>query len=172
MKTILRLTLYLLLIVLGVSTLQAQDKPLNNLPTEYVFTIEAGISEALTMGESVDGIRRSIPITGGIVYGENINGKVVPGGADYQIQRGDGSTKIRAVYMIQTDDGALINVINEGLIIPPSPSGNDSLYFRTTPQFTAPTGNYAWLNNTIFVSAIRFSASKPNIVIIDVYKVL
>ncbi|MFN0002223.1 MAG: DUF3237 family protein [Pseudohongiellaceae bacterium] len=37
---------------------------------------------------------------------------------------------------------------------------------------TAPNGKYGWLNNTVFVSAVRFSPQKPGVVIIDVYEVL
>jgi hypothetical protein len=153
-------------------TLSAQDAPAPTLATEYAFTIEAAISEAMPMGTSIDGERRSIPITGGSVNGAQINGDVIPGGADYQVTRSDGTTLLRAVYMIRTDDGALINVVNEGYIVPPGTRDNAALYFRTSPQFTAPTGKYGWLNNTVFVSAIRFSAAKPGVVIIDVYRVL
>lgn len=150
----------------------AQDTAPPSLATEYVFTIEAGISAAIEMGETVDGVRRSIPITGGTVYGDGIKAEILPGGADYQQTRADGSTFIRAVYMIRTDDGALINVVNEGLIVPPAASGADAAYFRTSPRFTAPNGKYGWLNNTIFVCGVRFSPAKPNTVIIDVYRLL
>lgn len=50
--------------------------------------------------------------------------------------------------------------------------GNDAFYFRTSPKFVAPNGKYGWMNNTVFVSAIRFSPAKPDVVVIDVYKVL
>lgn len=150
----------------------AQDAPAPSVPTGYAFTIEAAITDAIAMGPSADGERRSIPITGGTFSGEGIKGEIVPGGADYQVTRTDGTTFITAIYMLKTDDGALINVVNEGYIVPPGSRGNAALYFRTTPKFTAPTGKYGWLNSTIFVSAIRFDPAKPGIVIIDVYKVL
>jgi hypothetical protein len=150
----------------------AQQGPAPSVPTEYAFTIEAAIAAAIPMGPSTDGERRSIPITGGSFAGEGIKGEVLAGGADYQVTRADGSTFITAIYMIKTDDGALINVVNEGYIVPPGNRGNDAVYFRTTPKFTAPTGKYGWLNSTIFVSAIRFDPGKPGVVIIDVYKVL
>ena len=169
-------TLFTLLSLLISCFTLAQQGPAPTVPTEYVFTIEAAISGALPMGASVDGERRSVPITGGSFSGsyngEAIKGEVVPGGADYQVTRADGTTFITAVYMIKTDDGALINVSNEGYIVPPGARGNDTLYFRTTPKFTAPTGKYGWLNSTIFVSAIRFDEAKPGVVIIDVYRVL
>ena len=152
--------------------LYAQQGPAPTVPTEYAFTIEASITDALPMGPTVDGERRSVPITGGIFYGEGIKGEVIPGGADYQVSRADGTTFISAVYMIRTDDKALINVVNEGYIVQPGSRGNDALYFRTVPKFTVHTGKYGWLNSTIFVSAIRFDPAKPGVVIIDVYKVL
>lgn len=150
----------------------AQQGPAPSVPTEFAFTIEAAIAGAIPMGPSADGERRSIPITGGSFAGEGMKGEVLAGGADYQVTRADGSTFITAIYMIKTDDGALINVVNEGYIVPPGTRGNDAMYFRTVPRFTAPTGKYGWLNSTIFVSAIRFDQAKPGVVIIDVYKVL
>ena len=161
-----------LLVQLTSTGATAQDTPAPTVPTEYVFTIEAKITEAIQMGESVDGTRRSIPISGGSFSGAELRGEVLAGGADYQVTRSDGSTLLRAVYMIKTDDGALINVVNEGYIVPPGTRDNTELYFRTVPHFTAPSGKYGWLNNTIFVSAIRFSPAKPATVIIDVYRVL
>jgi hypothetical protein len=152
--------------------LYAQQGPAPTVPTEYAFTIEASIAGAMPMGTSIDGERRSIPITGGSFAGEGIKGEVIPGGADYQVTRADGTTLLTAVYMIRTDDGALINVSNEGYIVPPGTRGNEAQYFRTSPKFTAPTGKYGWLNNTVFVSAVRFDPAKPGVVIIDVYKVL
>ncbi|HEY0960884.1 MAG TPA: DUF3237 domain-containing protein [Pseudomonadales bacterium] len=164
---------YVLLSLLLVSgSAVAQDGPAPSVPTEYVFTIEAAISGAIPMGPSADGERRSIPITGGSFHGKELNGEVLPGGADYQLTRADGTTFITAVYMIRTDDGALINVVNEGYIVPPDTRGNTATYFRTTPKFTAPNGKYGWLNSTVFVSAIRFDPAKPGVVIIDVYKLL
>lgn len=150
----------------------AQESPAPSLENEYLFTIEADITEAFQMGETVDGVRRAIPITGGRVHGKDITGEVLPGGADYQVDRSDGSTQISAVYMIRTDDGAIINVVNEGLIVPPGVANKDQLYFRTTPQFIAPNGKYGWLNNNIFVCTVRFLPSTPNTVMIDVYKIL
>lgn len=149
----------------------AQDGPPVSLPTSHVFTIEAGISAALTMGESVDGTRRAIPITGGTVSGTDIKGTVVPGGADYQVTGSDGTTRISAIYMIRTDDDVLINVVNDGVIVPAT-AGGSTTYFRTSPKFIAPTGKYGWLNNAIFVGGVRFDAAKPGVVIIDIYKLL
>jgi len=52
------------------------------LQTRYVFTITAHIGEVTTAGETGHGVRRIIPITGGEVKGDGINGKVCAFGAD------------------------------------------------------------------------------------------
>ena len=57
------------------------------LKTRYVFTITARIGEVTSAGEIGSGVRRIIPIIGGDVKGEGINGKVCPFGADFQIIR-------------------------------------------------------------------------------------
>ena len=46
------------------------------LQTRYVFTITVHIGDVTISGEIGHGVRRIIPITGGTVKGEGINGKV------------------------------------------------------------------------------------------------
>lgn len=146
----------------------AQNTSLPPLFAEFSFTIEAKISAPIMMGDTVDGRRLSIPITGGRFYGQNIQGTILPGGADYQLIRKDGVTQLHAVYMMRTDDGALINVINDGLIVPES--NNQAFYFRTAPKFIAPNGKYDWLNKALFVGGVRIDNNQKGIVFIDVYK--
>ena len=137
------------------------------LQAKLAFTIEANLAPMLELGDSADGKRINIPITGGRVFGDKINGKVLPGGADYQLIHADGTVVLHAVYMLQTDDGAVINVVNDGVLVPPK--NGSALYFRTSPRFNAPNGRYTWLNNSIFVAGIRES-NKDNSVLIDVYR--
>jgi Protein of unknown function (DUF3237) len=56
------------------------------IETKYVFTITARIGSVTSAGEIGSGVRRIIPIIGGEVKGE-VNGKVLPFGADFQIIR-------------------------------------------------------------------------------------
>ncbi|WP_242496159.1 DUF3237 domain-containing protein [Sphingobium cupriresistens] len=117
----------------------------------------------------VDGVRkRVIPITGGSVDGPRLTGKVLPGGADWQSIRTDGTADILARYSLQADDGAVISVVNPGYRHGPAPvlariaAGevvDPSLYyFRTTPRFeVAGDGPHAWLGRTVFLcAAARF----------------
>ena len=85
------------------------------LQTKYVFTITAHIADVTTAGDIGSGVRRIIPITGGEVKGEGINGKVCPFGADFQIIRPNELIELEAKYAFETDDGAVVYVENKGI---------------------------------------------------------
>ena len=55
-----------------------------------------------------------VPITGGTFEGPRLKGKVLPG-ADWQIVRPDGVLELEARYALETDDGALISMVNRCL---------------------------------------------------------
>jgi hypothetical protein len=156
-------------LLLLVTTVFAQEVP-GTLQAEFVFEVRAELSPAIVNGETSDGRRLAIPITGGDFTGENIRGEVLAGGADYQLVRPDGVTEVQAVYMIRTDDGALINVVNEGIIVPPVNAGG-APYIRTTPKFTAPIGKYDWLNKNVFLSNLVVKPERPGMVFVQIYRV-
>ena len=54
------------------------------------FTINVQVGAPTELGQVPRGRRRIIPILGGTFEGPGIRGKVVPGGADWQIVRADG----------------------------------------------------------------------------------
>src|SRR6201986_4882145 len=85
------------------------------LETRYAFTITAEIGAVTSAGEIGTGIRRIIPITGGEVKGDDINGKVCPFGADFQIIRPNELIDLEARYAFETDDGAVVYVENKGM---------------------------------------------------------
>lgn len=126
-----------------------------------LFRAEITLAPALELGEAPLGRRRIIHITGGRFRGERLAGKVLPGGADWQIVRADGVAYLEARYTLQTEDGALIYVQNRGYRHGPAEvlsrlaRGEDvdpSLYYmRTTPWFETGDARYAWLNRTVCV---------------------
>lgn len=116
------------------------------------FTITAELGEVLDVGETVRGPRRIIPITGGQVEGEGLNGTVRPGAWDWQIDRPDGCTELEADYFIETNDGALINVVNRATICRDE-EGNMRPVF-TRPTFEPPLGDYQWLGQGMFVGQL------------------
>lgn len=119
------------------------------LTTELVMELKVDIGKPEITGESDAGVRRFIPITGGSFVGKDLKGSVIPGGADWQLTRPDGVTEIKAIYAIKTDDGAVIEVDNRGVV-----DRSGTPYIRTSPLFNAPKGPYDWLNKRMFAGTI------------------
>ena len=82
---------------------------------EFVFAAHVTVDRPLDLGDVGKGGRRIVPITGGEFFGRRLRGKVIPGGADWQIIRSDGVAELEARYTLETDDGALIYVRNHAL---------------------------------------------------------
>ena len=127
-----------------------------------LFRAEITLAPAQELGEAPHGRRRIIPITGGRVSGERLSGRVLPGGADWQVIRADGTAHLDARYTLETTDGALIYVNNQGYrhgpkaVIERLARGEDvdpALYYmRTTPWFETGDARYAWLNRVVCVA--------------------
>ena len=82
---------------------------------EFIFAAHVTVDPPLDLGDVGKGGRRIVPITGGDFSGPQIRGKVLPGGADWQVLRNDGMAELEARYTLRTDDGALIYVRNHAL---------------------------------------------------------
>jgi len=130
------------------------------------------------LGDTPLGRRRIIAITGGRFSGARLSGRVLPGGADWQVIRSDGVADLDARYTLETGDGALIYVRNRGYRHAPAEilkkllAGEDvnpSLYYmRTTPRFETGDARYAWLNRIVCVGT---GARRPAAVELEVFEV-
>ena len=130
------------------------------------------------LGDTPLGRRRIIGITGGKFAGPRLNGRVLPGGADWQLIRADGVAYLDARYTLETDDGALIYVNNKGYrhgpkeVIERLARGEEVdpglYYMRATPWFETSASRYAWLNRTICVAT---GARRAAAVELDFYEV-
>ena len=128
---------------------------------EFAFAAKVTVDKIIDMGKTPHGQRRVINITGGSFEGAAIKGKVLPGGADWQIVREDGVLELNAIYTLQTDDGVLIYVNNKGYrnasaevtkrIMNGEAVSPKEYYFRTTPFFETASAKYDYLNNHIFI---------------------
>lgn len=141
------------------------DKP-PGLATEFVYEAIVEISAPVELGRTALGVRRYIPITGGSFKGERLSGRVLPGGADWQLERSDGVTEVDALYSMKCDDGTVIIVHNCGLL-----SMEGGFYARTAPRFTVPEGPHDWLTRSQFVGSVA-GGPRPGTVLIRVYRVL
>lgn len=149
------------------------------LQTKYVFTITARIGAVTSAGEVGTGVRRIIPVIGGEVRGENVNGKVLGFGADFQIIRPNELIDLEAKYAFETDDGAVVYVENKGMRFGPvellqklkrgEPVDPSLIYFRTVPRFETGAEKYRWLMESLFVAS---AARHSDRVVIDVHQVL
>jgi hypothetical protein len=152
---------------------QIQGTETKMLQAEHVFDANVTIGGLLDFGKSKYGERRIIPITGGTFKGPDIEGVVVPGGADWQLTRPDGDVELYARYTLKTKDGALIQVQNR-VLMHMSKDGTPP-YTRSVIDFEAPSESpHAWLNHAIFLGTLsmprEMSRDKPY-VIISVYRV-
>ncbi len=142
--------------IAAMASAASAEEQADNVPQlEFAFEEVVTLGEAIPVGDTSMGRRNIIPITGGTFEGPGIKGTIIPGGWDWQLTRPDGCTEIEADYMIKTDDGAVINVINVGALCPPQ-AGN-SVPARTQPRFEAPIGKYDWLNRSAFIGTLELA---------------
>ena len=127
----------------------------------FAFEVAVDVSTPLDLGQTQAGHRRVVPIAGGRVSGPRLEGRVLPGGADWQILRPDGTADLDARYTIQTDAGALIYVVNRGVrhgppeILAQLNRGErvhpGSYYFRSAASFETSAAEHAWLTRAIML---------------------
>ncbi len=157
-------------------------KELRTVPVEpsfrMLYTSSVEVGPPMIVGSTPYGERRIIPILGGSFAGSRLSGKVLPGGADWQLVLSDGTAELEARYTLETDDGALIYVLNQGIR-----SGSKEVmgrlargekvhpreyYFRTRPVFETGAPKYQWLHRIV---AVATGERLLNEVIITVYEV-
>jgi hypothetical protein len=116
--------------------------------------IACDVGSLVSLGDAPKGERRYVPLTGGVVAGPELNGRIQAGGVDWQVARRDGVLEIAAHYVIETDDGALVEVQSTGLrhgppeVMARLAAGQavqaSEYFFRTLVCFT--TGHPQWLH--------------------------
>ena len=129
----------------------------------FVGELSIKVAPPVDIGTIPQGLRRIVPLLSGEMTGPRLNGKLLPGGTDYQVWRSDGVTEIHARYVIETASGARIYVENSGLRRAPpdvmqrlfrgEPIDQASVYFRTVPRFETSDPELAWLMRSIFLCA-------------------
>jgi len=133
------------------------------LKLEPLLRAEITLATPQELGETPHGRRRVIAITGGSFRGERLAGRVLPGGADWQLVRADGVAELDARYTLETVDRSLIYVRNFGYRHGPAdvmrrlmagdPVDPSLYYMRTTARFETGAERYRWLNGLICVAS-------------------
>jgi Protein of unknown function (DUF3237) len=146
---------------------------------EHVCDLEVQVSAPIEIGHTSMGLRRMIPITGGTVTGPRLNGRVLPGGADFQLIVADHTqAHLDARYVLELDDGTRIWVQNSALrvtstedaarIMRSEPVEASRVYFRCQPRFEVANPSFQWLSEHQFIgTGVRL----PNAVHLSFYQV-
>jgi hypothetical protein len=145
---------------------------------DFIFGADVTVGPAQDLGAFNKGRRRVVPITGGEFSGAELRGKVLPGGADWQLVRHDGVAELEARYTLSTDDGASIHVLNRALrhgppeVMEALAAGREvdpgSYYFRGATFFETGAERYAWMARHIIVCT---GQRGPDAVKLKFYKV-
>ena len=156
-----------------------QHTPLPPPPALLPMTqVICQVGTLVSLGPGPHGERRYVPLGGGTVRGPELNGTLVEGGVDWQVNRADGALDIAAHYVIRADDGALIEVRSEGLRHGPAAVmaqlargeavARDAYYFRTVVRFT--TGAPQWLHLNKLL-ALAVGQREAALVKLDFYRI-
>lgn len=143
---------------------------------DFVFELRVAVGAATELGALPAGRRRFIPITGGEILGPRLNGRVLPGGGDWQLIRPDGVAELEARYMLEAADGTSIGVANRGLRHGPEDvmrrlAAGEAVdpvayYFRSAFRFEPPPGPHEWLGRSVFLGV---GERQPALVLLRVY---
>jgi hypothetical protein len=166
-------------VVAAVPCLGAQGQRTPPAPgLAFAFELRATVAAPLEIGQVPRGRRRIVSITGGTFEGPGIKGKVVPGGADWQIIRADGFSELDTRYTLETDKGQIVYVQNAGMrhaapavmekLLKGETVDPKLVYFRTVPTFETAAPELQWLTRAVFIGT---GERYPNEVVIRFWRV-
>jgi hypothetical protein len=131
-------------------------------PTLTFFAdLSVQVAKPQEVGQTPQGLRRVIPIIGGMASGNGWTARVLPGGADFQLVVNDHLAVLDARYCLETDSGDLIYVKNQALRTGPpeliarlvrgEPVDPALIYFRCCPSFETGSPTLQWITERMFV---------------------
>ena len=135
--------------------------PLATPQLQFFADLSVQVDKPQEVGRVFNAQRRVIPILGGEVTGDGWRGRILPGGADFQLIASDTVAQLDARYVVETDAGDRIFVMNRALRSAPAevtaklirgePVDPALVYFRCVPVFETGSKTLAWVNERIFV---------------------
>jgi hypothetical protein len=143
----------------------------------FAFELRALVGPPMEIGAVTHGRRRIVPILGGTFAGPTLKGKVLAGGADWQMIQPDGFSELDTRYALETDKGQVVYVQNAGIrhappdvmqkLLAGQPVDPSLVYFRTVPTFETSAPELQWLTRGVFVgTGERF----PNEVVVRFWR--
>jgi len=115
---------------------------------EHLCDLAVDVGVPVDIGHSPFGQRRVVAILGGSVSGR-IAGRVLPGGADFQLIHGATVARLEARYVLELDDGARVFVQNNALRV----ASAEVTARLLRGQVSLETGDerWSWLNERQFL---------------------
>lgn len=145
---------------------------------ELVVRLTVAVGPPQEVGDTGAGRRRVIPILGGELHGPLLKGRVLPGGADFQLVRPDHVAELDARYVLALADGTAVYVTNRALrrasaevtaqLMRGEPVDPALVYFRCQPRFEVAEGPWRWLAQSVFVGT---GVRRPDAVEMAFYRV-
>jgi hypothetical protein len=145
----------------------------------HVYRLDADLAAPIDLGDTPQGHRRIVALTGGRAEGPDFNAELLAtGGADWQLVRASGSSVADIRYTLKTDRGALLYVQSHGIrhgkpdVLARLAAGENvdaSEYtFRTAVTIETADPELAWVNDGVFIAV---GGREPSGVSYDVYLV-
>ena len=154
---------------------------MHTLPTpelKFFADLSVQVDRPQEVGPTHHGVRRVIPILGGTVQAHGWRGRVLSGGADFQLLLGPSMAELDARYVIETDAGDMIFVTNRAVrtaspevmakIIRGEPVDPSTVYFRCSPSFETASPALSWIAERLFIGT---GARHPDKVVMRFFEV-
>lgn len=151
------------------------------LPTpelKFFADLSVQVDKPQEVGKTHHGVRRVIPILGGSVQGQGWQGRVLSGGADFQLLLGPSMAELDARYVIESEGGDLIYVTNRAVrtaspevmakIVRGEPVDPSTVYFRCSPSFETASPALSWITERLFIGT---GARHPDQVVMRFFEV-
>jgi len=140
--------------------------PLDSLPVEFLFRMQAEIGDTTWVSPGPQGDRLVVGVAGGSFEGPRLAGRVLVGpSSEWATRRPGGTLKADVRLVLETDDGARILMTYNGIA---SGAGADARVV-SAPLFECGDERYRWLNE---LQAVALGAPIEGGVAYDVYRVL
>jgi hypothetical protein len=127
-----------------------------------LMTFFLDIKPPWNVGKTPVADRRIAELPGGYFEGERLRGRILTSGSDWQTVREDGAWMINVRTLLETDDGALIGMIYQGLrhgpaaVLAAIAQGEAvsplDYYMRVNVTFETAAERYGWLNRCLAVA--------------------
>jgi hypothetical protein len=143
---------------------------------EHLFTYRALLAHPVVIGPVPGDLRLDLAIVGGEIAGPRLRGTIRPGGADFGTLRTDGVFVADVRGVLESHDGALIEIRNTG-VIDLGPEGYEKFLrgeapvtptIRAAPRFLTAHPDYVWLNRLQCIAIGHADLSVPEVVL-DAY---